>query len=817
MSNLSFDQVIRHVRNPDEGMRLNAVRALFALGTPEAGQGLRVMAQDPSPNVRRLAVHAYQQLEGRLGGPGSIPQGLPPQIAAPQGGGAVSQSGENTLAQLAKAGTGEGSLSGLARPAPQGPPSQAGRPAGGGDSLAGLARPASGGGGGLADLVRGGTTSAAHRAATPAVPPPAPAPVAAMATPTPAPRGGDPEAQAQLLATFAQGLRGYQEMETRLQNAYETLSQLRARAIAAGAPEDRLVMPGRPGAGAAAPAAEAEASGPEPDSIEAMKAAVRTRLRPVLTTCSQAAVRAERRTPPVPAEEIPRLLDAAAGILEPCTERLVAFLTDTAVSGDLRDASARAMGAIRGRGGLDAILGALSAGRVEAAFFEALGSYADPRALPILRDIYSQDRYATHKQSVCHALTRIPGKEADQFLTQLLADPDPSIRTAVVTHLGEAARPGFLEPLLKHLGTAEDYFGMALFKSLANYAAENPKIAEKLAAELARVGSDDRMAVAVIGALGRTRNAAVLPTLEPYAKSRENRVRKAAIEAICGLDVAAEAKTKVLRPILIGDKDVRWKAETAVALAKVGDPKGLQTLKDLAGSRDRNERLEGLWGLNEVAPPDLLELVQDPARQGDVEIRTRALRALGGVKAPQAMEILSRAAKEADVNLRGTALEALGRLGASAHPKLLELMANEYEPALLATAIRAVGDTDPQPPSCLPKVLRYTEHVSGLVRTAFVATAQRVMCDDAKEPLLALVRDPEVKVRLGALEALWCWGEMRVVFSLYDMLIDPDLDQRRFGANGIEEVGRVTRKLADHPHAGRLVAALRARPGGGGP
>lgn len=812
MSQMSVLQVLQVAKKGPPQTRLQAVKALYQIGTAEAGQGIRVMARDEDGNVRKLAVQAYQQLEQRLGGQGSIPAGPPAGYE-----------------RIAGAGPAPGpAAAARPSPAPPGPPKDAG--------LAGLARPSSpaspaSGGGGLAGLVSGGS-QVAGAPPTPAqapMPPqapaqagglaglvgaasvsaatrgmagaPAPGPTPAPApAPSPAPGGSDPA-----LETYLTALGNYRELERRLEAAYGSLERLRDSALERGVPESQVPLPEGPGAGAEADSGDEEAASP-------------THLdeghRQLLMQFSQLAARADTPTPPVSEEELPGLRAKACKLLAPVFPHLEAGLSSS--RDELKDESALALGRLGSPNAYDAIEAEIRQENFSASFFDALGHLKDPRGLPLLVDIYTQDRFAPMKQYVVHAMSRIPGSEADQQLARLLDDPDPSIRVALVNHIGSVGRRTFLPSLLNRLGSGDPHLDVAIAKALVAMDPDNPKVHDKLQETLAQTDPEGRLGKTIITALGATGNVQVLQAIQPYTKSKNDRLKKVAIEAVCALPVGVEVVRKLLNASLRETNAMgkaiapKVRAEAAVLAHRSGDERGLEIAKEMAMSQTGEIRALGCWAVGETGHEGAIGALRQSLQEKDSNVRLQAVRALSKIGSSHCLAGLTEALKDTSEEIRAAAAEGLGQFGAQGFAKLAEYVPGEYSALALGPALLALGKTDPNPPSAWRLLEPYLGNDSSKLRIQATRACHYELHSESVEPLLGLLTDPEQKVRTQAARALWKWGEVRLVPRLLDLFGKEDDEERLGAARMVAALGSLHQELPEEVSAGRLIGGLRA-------
>jgi HEAT repeat protein len=169
--------------------------------------------------------------------------------------------------------------------------------------------------------------------------------------------------------------------------------------------------------------------------------------------------------------------------------------------------------------------------------------------------------------------------------------------------------------------------------------------------------------------------------------------------------------------------------ELALSILMVGD------------FQQRWEIAKVLSSLGKIAIAPLVEIVED--EDADEELRSFAAQILGEIKSPDLIVPLVELFKSDNEELRTMAATALGQMGSVAIPALFELLENEDTRLL---AVRSLS------------YIRHRETIT---------------------PLLSVVQDSEVAVRLTAIEALGSFHDERIPPVLLNALNDTDASVRR--------------------------------------
>jgi HEAT repeat protein len=622
----------------------------------------------------------------------------------------------------------------------------------------------------------------------------------ADASPAAAPAGGHPA-----LENFQAARERYQDMMARAQQAFESLERLRDSALAQGVPESALAMPGGPGEGGGS-------------AEQATPSKLTDAHRQLLMNARQLAARGQLDTPPLQDAQVQAMRAAACKLLEPCIERCLDGLRDE--RGELAMTNARVLGLIGAPDAFAALSECIQEQFLNESVFEALGLLGDARAVQLFENIYGQDRFANWRQFIVHAVARIPGQESGLFLARTLDDPDPSIRNATVNHIAACKRVELAPQVLDRLGTAGDNVDVAIAKALVALTPGDSKVADKLQERLMGSDAESRLGKALVTALGRTGSADALQALQPFTKSRDARLKRIAIDAVCDLNIDVESKMKYITPSLRevgarGETPPKVRAQSAVKAAELGSDAGAAALLEMVQSNNPENRNWACWGMGEIRHPQALGYLGKGVQDQDLGVRLAAIKALGALADPKGANHLVRALKDPSDELRAAACKALALLGPSSHPHLKELTESEFRPSVLAPAVRALGTTDPQPPSSYPLLAPFLTNDEAQVRLAATESACRMVHEEALGLLLDRLEDTEHKVSRAAARGLWCYGEFRLVPRVLDLQENEDDEVRLGAALVLQELAEIQKDLAETPKAGRLVAALHAVAGGG--
>ena len=364
-------------------------------------------------------------------------------------------------------------------------------------------------------------------------------------------------------------------------------------------------------------------------------------------------------------------------------------------------------------------------------------------------------------------------------LATLVTDTDPRIRRRAALAVGRVGLPeggALLQPLLKDadpdvrqmaafgLGLLADTSAVALLTAALQD--PEPRVRGRAAEALGLIG-DTNSAGAVGAMVGAYVKAGAIASLSPddeqWPKTPEADAVRLGLFALVrqkGFDALNAA-------IVDGSGRVSGWWPVAYALQRIGDPRAVAALKQLAATPGRYTRAfaaRGLGGYKDVASIPLLGAMIGQAR-GDVGVTVSAVRALAQIGSPDGAEpiLALLRAERGDPNVRLEAVSALGTLKSTAAlPYILDLLTDDW-PTLRAAAIRAAAAIDPEG---FPIVLSGMEpdphfvvrsaiaDVLGAMPPDLAIARLRPMLDDQDKRVLPAVIDSLVRVQAPDLDSV---------------------------------------------------------------
>jgi HEAT repeat protein len=305
------------------------------------------------------------------------------------------------------------------------------------------------------------------------------------------------------------------------------------------------------------------------------------------------------------------------------------------------------------------------------------------------------------------------------LLSNLQAD-NPALRHAAANALSKLKDPASLSILARSLQSENPDRVVAAVQFLESFGTEDAN--EAIAALL--VHPDPRVRATAASALGRLAAAKSADRLVPLLQDPDHRVRANAVEALAA--TRDPAMIERIHPLL-ADPVTRVRVNTLLALAT------------LEGT---NTAAEWLPMLRELA-------------HADPEARSTAIFALGRLPSEASVDLLSELLKDPDPRLRSEAAKALGRIGTPrVIPTLVEALAGPAE--LRHNTRRSLAAIAAKYGTACVEELAQTALDSPRpeIRSELADVLGRLQAPQVTSTLVALLRDPEWRVRWKVLKSL---------------------------------------------------------------
>ena len=360
-----------------------------------------------------------------------------------------------------------------------------------------------------------------------------------------------------------------------------------------------------------------------------------------------------------------------------------------------------------------------------------------PAVTPDLTTLVT-DSDARIRRRAALAIGRVGLPEGAAALQPLLTDPDPDVRQMAAFALGLLADKGSVAALTAALQDAE------------------PRVRGRAAEALGLIGdtaSADAVGRMVAGYIQQGALASIDPNDEQWPKTPEADAVRLGLFALVRQKGWAPLASAVLDA---GGHPVSTWWPIAYALQRIGDPRALPALEQLAQSPARYTRSFALRGLGALKDRTAVPLLIDVLRKSDADpaMAFTAIDALAKIGAPDggAAILAALTADKADPNVRLAAIGALAAMkDAAALPYAQDLLTDDW-PAMRAAALRACAAIDPQGFAILLSGLE--PDPNWMPRAAMAELLTTLPPEVAAERLRAMLNDSDKRVVAVAIEGL---------------------------------------------------------------
>jgi HEAT repeat protein len=500
-----------------------------------------------------------------------------------------------------------------------------------------------------------------------------------------------------------------------------------------------------------------------------------------------------------------------------------------------------------GRPALEALLGALGEGSVQASLDAALMAIGVDAVEPLVARLESGSR--DERLAAASLLGRLADRRAVPPLVGVLETADADLAATAAGALAALADPRALDgilPLFAHPRAAVRQAAIAAVNSIgaegtrsrmqARLTDEDPRVRECAVRVAGYFGFDDcidGVLAAVTDPSEDVRRAAIdqLPVL-PHPRAGAlllealtgdtPRNRAAAAHAAGFLDDAASEQALV-RALDDADAWVRYFAAGSLARRRAAAAISRLTERALHDAAT-HVRIAALHALAALAAPRLAELAARLMRDADPDLAAAALAALSAAVDPNVDRLLEEAARAANPAWRVAAVQALSSRPTRHAADVLAWAARIDEPrelrAVAIEGLRRIARTEAAAGSSAA-----VEALLGLAADAGFRDAPigalATLPETAVDVIAAALSTERLHVRLAAVEALARMRHRRASDALARALDDDDAAVRAsavaaFGRLGTPAIGRVVAAMQDaDPDEGvrRRAAAVCARHG----
>ena len=292
---------------------------------------------------------------------------------------------------------------------------------------------------------------------------------------------------------------------------------------------------------------------------------------------------------------------------------------------ELRMAAANALGRLDDASGVQPLVDALDDPdpRVRLRAGQACGTFADPRAVPGLRERLTADDDLRVRRAAANALGAVGTDKALAPLLDLLDDPDESLRRIAAGALGKASNPEPVEPLARALGDESPVVRNAAVYSVIELLSNVPTrqshaVRDQVVSELR--AADDATVVE--------------PLVEILADGRQARQRRNAAWILGRVaEPDAELAVEALADAL-ADDDPQTAQFAATSLKSLGGPVVEDRLTEtLRPEHPEDARAKAVFVLGQIGGRETLNRLEAYADDDSQAVRKRVFSAVSKLKA----------------------------------------------------------------------------------------------------------------------------------------------------------------------------------------
>lgn len=171
----------------------------------------------------------------------------------------------------------------------------------------------------------------------------------------------------------------------------------------------------------------------------------------------------------------------------------------------------------------------------------------------------------------------------------------------------------------------------------------------------------------------------------------------------------------------------------------------------------------------------------------DYNVRLNAAESLGKIGDPRAVEPLAKATEDSEEAVRSVATQALGKIGKPAVESLIEALKSSDDSVRMYAAMGLGKIKDLRAVKPLVEAMRIKTRLGGAEGSA--AQALTEIGEPAVEPLIAVLKESDEKVRRLAAISLGDISDIRAVEALIDALKDSSKKVRGDAAKALKKIG----------------------------
>jgi HEAT repeat protein len=225
------------------------------------------------------------------------------------------------------------------------------------------------------------------------------------------------------------------------------------------------------------------------------------------------------------------------------------------------------------------------------------------------------------------------------------------------------------------------------------------------------------------------------------------------------------------------------------ALGFVREDAAVRPLIELLADPSVDIRIQAARSLGNIADTAAAPALVKALGDSDVEVREAAARALGACGSAKDVDALAPLLKDGNRLLRMAVIGSIGKLGTASALPLLQAQMNDTDPSYKRVVVKAIGSLKGGADIDGPMALWLADKDFYLRGFTAEALAQRPASKALEPALIKLLADPNLGVRIRAIEALAAWKSKAAVADLLKALRAEEPTLRWKAAQALGSIG----------------------------